>query len=723
MTADSARTAEVLLPLALGQAYSYLIPEDLTLALGDFVEVPLGSRSMLGCVWAFGQTTPEGRKLRALTRKCDAAPLIETHRKFVDWLAAYYLEPAGNVLRMVMRVPAALDDPKSHMAWVLGEVKPPKLTSQRARVLNVAAQGFAMKTSELAEAAGVGSSVVKALGQVGALKEVALPPHKRFSEPDLNAGGFTLNTDQQQAANMLRQVVATRSHKVVLLDGVTGSGKTEVYFEAMAASLAAGKQVLLLLPEIALTAQFIARVERRFSCEPAQWHSDLRPRERERVWRAVGSGEVKIVVGARSALFLPWAKLGLIVVDEEHENAYKQDEGVPYHARDMAVLYGTLGKFPVILSSATPSLESLVNVDRGRYAIVKLRDRHGRPELPETTLIDMTAEKLEPGQWLSQRLITETASTLQAGDQALLFLNRRGFAPLTLCRACGHRLNCPDCSAAMVEHRFRKQLVCHHCGHTEPTPKACPSCHEEGKLVAVGPGIERLAEETAKLFPDANIAILSSDLSRGQTLRETLRGVEDGTFNLVIGTQLVAKGHHFPHLTLVGVVDADLALESSDPRAGERTWALLAQVAGRSGRGTKPGHALVQTYLPQHPLMKALQRGDRDAYLEGEKKIREIAGLPPHGRLAGLVISGKEALETERFAKSIANLAPAAEGVQILGPAPAPIAIVRGRHRFRLLVKATRDVNLQAFLGAWLKDVKPKGSLNLQLDVDPYNFL
>lgn len=723
MTADSARTADVLLPLALGQAYSYLIPEGLTLEPGDFVEVPLGTRSMLGCVWTLGEAAPEGRKLRAVTRKCDAPPLSETHRKFVDWLAAYYLEPPGNVLRMVMRVPAALDDPKSQMAWVLGEVKPPKLTSQRTRVLDVAAQGFAMKTSELAEAAGVGASVVKALGTLGALKEVALPPHKRFAEPDLNAGGFALSTDQQQAAATLRQIVATRTHKVVLLDGVTGSGKTEVYFEAMAASLASGKQVLLLLPEIALTQQFILRVERRFGCEPAQWHSDLRPRDRERTWRAVGSGEARIVVGARSALFLPWAKLGLIVVDEEHENAYKQDEGVPYHARDMAVLYGTLGKFPVVLSSATPSLESLVNVDRGRYVILKLRDRHGRPELPETTLIDMTAEKLEAGQWLSQRLITETAATLQSGDQALLFLNRRGFAPLTLCRACGHRLNCPDCSAAMVEHRFRKQLVCHHCGHTEPTPKACPSCHEEGKLVSVGPGIERLAEEAAKLFPDANIAILSSDLSRGQSLRDTLHGVEDGTFNLVIGTQLVAKGHHFPHLTLVGVVDADLALESSDPRAGERTWALLAQVAGRSGRGTKPGRALVQTYLPQHPLMKALQRGDRDAYLEGEKKIREIAGLPPHGRLAGLVISGKDASETERFARMLANNAPAAEGVQVLGPAPAPIAMVRGRHRYRLLVKAKRDVNLQAFLGTWLKDVKPKGSLSLQLDVDPYNFL
>ena len=717
------RIAEVLLPLALGQAYSYAIPDHMELAAGDFVEVPLGPRSYLGCVWEVGQSFGTNMKLRAVTRRCDAPRLSETHRKFVEWLAAYYLEPKGNVLRMVMRVPAALDDPKLQMAWVLGEVTPAKLTPQRAKVLEVAGQGFAMKTSELAEAAGVGAGVVKALGVRGALKEVGLPPHAKFAEPDLNAGGFKLNTDQQAAAAAMRQMVAARAHKVMLLDGVTGSGKTEVYFEAMAAALAAGKQVLLLLPEIALTAPFIARVERRFGCEAAQWHSDLKPRERERVWRGVASGEARIVVGARSALFLPWVKLGLIVVDEEHESAYKQDEGVPYHARDMAVLYGTLGKFPVVLSSATPSLESLVNVDRGRYELVKLKDRHGRPELPETFLIDMTAEKLESGQWLSPRLVSEVAVALQAGDQALLFLNRRGFAPLTLCRVCGHRLNCPDCAAAMVEHRFRKQLQCHHCGHNEPVPKACPSCNTEGQLVPVGPGIERLAEEAQRLFPEARMAILSSDLARGQNLRDTLRGVEEGEFNLVLGTQLVAKGHHFPHLTLVGVVDADLALESSDPRAGERTWALLAQVAGRSGRGAKPGHALVQSYLPQHPLMKALVRGDRDSYLEGEKRIREIAGLPPHGRLAGIVISGKDANETFRFARDVASAAPAAEGVSVLGPAPAPIALVRGRHRVRLLVKATRDVNLQAFLGAWLKDIKPKGSLSLQLDVDPYNFL
>jgi primosomal protein N' (replication factor Y) len=580
-----------------------------------------------------------------------------------------------------------------------------------------------MRASELAEAAGVGTSVVKALAKDGALEAVALPALKRFPEPDLNAGGFTLSADQQAAASALRAVVAERQHKVMLLDGVTGSGKTEVYFEAMASALAQGGQVLLLLPEIALTQSFLTRVETRFGCEPAQWHSDVRPRERERVWRGVADGTARIVVGARSALFLPWKALKLIVVDEEHESAYKQDDGVPYHARDMAVLYGSIGKFPVVLSSATPSLETLVNVDRGRYGVVCLKDRHGRPELPEIGLIDMKRVSLEPGTWISTPLFEEVAKTLADGDQALLFLNRRGYAPLTLCRACGHRLECPNCAASLVEHRFRRQLMCHHCGHLEPMPQACPSCHTEGKMVPVGPGVERLAEEAAARFPDARIAILSSDLSRGTLLRDAIRDVAEGQYNLVIGTQLVAKGHHFPHLTLVGVVDADLALESSDPRGGERTWALMAQVAGRAGRGAKPGRALVQTYLPEHPLMQALKKGDRDSYLNQEKKIRENAGLPPYGRLAAIVVSGAEGAEVERFARNLGLIAPLADGITVLGPAAAPIAVVRGRHRWRFLVKAAREVNLQGFLRLWLKDVKPKGSLALQVDVDPYNFL
>ena len=721
--ADSTATVDVLLPLGVGGAYSYRVPAGMELAPGDYVIVPLGSRAVLGVVWARRDCPPEGVALRDVAERFDAPPLPETHRKFVDWLAAYYLEPPGNVLRMVLRVPAALGSAREQVAYRATGIEPRKLTAQRARVLEVAAEGFAQRASELARAAGVGVSVIKALVRDGALEEVALPADRPFAAPDLNAGVLPLSRDQQEAARALRAMVAVRGHKVMLLDGVTGSGKTEVYFEAMAAALAAGAQVLLLLPEIALTPPFLARVETRFGAAPAAWHSELRPRERERVWRGVAAGHAKIVVGARSALFLPWKKLGLVVVDEEHEGAYKQDEGVTYHARDMAVLYGAIGRFPVVLASATPSLESLVNADRGRYGVVHLKDRHGRPELPEISLIDMKAEKLEPGAWLSQPLTDRVTATLAAGDQALLFLNRRGYAPLTLCRACGHRLQCPNCTAALVEHRFRRQLMCHHCGHLEPLPRACPECGAEGKMTPVGPGIERLAEEAAARFPEARIAILSSDLARGAFLRDTLREVEKGEHNLVIGTQLVAKGHHFPHLTLVGVVDADLALETTDPRGPERTWALMAQVAGRAGRGKKPGRAFIQTYLPDHPLMQALRKGDRDTYLNQEMAIREAGALPPYGRLAALILSGNDAAETERFARGLGKVIPLTEHVTVLGPAPAPIALIRGRHRWRFLVKAGRDVNLQDFLRMWLKVVKPKGSLALQVDVDPYNFL
>jgi primosomal protein N' (replication factor Y) (superfamily II helicase) len=723
MPADSPKLVDVLLPLALPKPYTYEAPGGMALELGSYVAVPLGPRMAIGVVWGEGAPAADIKKLRRIEAVFDAPPMTEAHRKFVDWLADYYVEPKGNVLRMVLRVPAVFEPPRERAAYRATGADPKRMTPQRARVLEVAREGFAMKLAELAEASGVTTSVIKSLVKEGALEAVALPPFKPFAEPDLNAGGLKLSAEQRTAAEALRQIVALRAHKVALLDGVTGSGKTEVYFEAMAAALAQGHQVLLLLPEIALTHGFIKRVEARFCVEPARWHSDVRPRERERVWRGIADGTARIVVGARSALFLPWRNLKLIVVDEEHESAYKQDEGVPYHARDMAVLYGAIGKFPVVLSSATPSLESLVNAERGRYAHVTLKDRHGRRELPEISLIDMRKQKLEPATWLSPPFVAAIEQTLASGDQALLFLNRRGYAPLTICRLCGHRMDCDHCSASMVEHRFRRILMCHHCGHQAPIPKLCPRCQAPESLVPCGPGIERLAEEATRRFPEARLAILSSDLARGTYLQDTLREVERGEHDLVIGTQLVAKGHHFPHLTFVGVVDADLALESSDPRGAERTWALMAQVAGRAGRGEKPGRAMVQTHVPEHPLMQALEKGDREAYLAQEKLIRERAALPPYGRLASLIISGNHAAETESFVRDVARLAPAGEHVTVLGPAPAPIAVVRGRHRYRFLVRSPRDVDIQAFIREWLKDVKPKGSINLAIDVDPYNFL
>ena len=725
MATDSATgtIVEVLLPLALDSAYSYSVPEDMLLGEGDYVRVPLGPRQINGVVWAVAKSPPEGARLRDVAARYDVAPMPELHRRFINWLAQYYMQPPGQVLRMSLRAPGALEQPRHKVAYRASGTVPDRMTPQRQRILRTASEGPAMTARDLAEVAGVGTGVVRGLVDAGALEPVSLPTQQPFAKPDPMASRVELSRDQEAAAVQLRSAITRRSFSVHLLDGVTGSGKTEVYFEAMAAALAAGNQVLLLLPEIALTGQFLARVEERFGVPPAEWHSDVRPRERERVWRAVATGEARIVVGARSALFLPWKNPGLFVVDEEHEPAFKQDDGTRYHARDMAVVYGSLGNFPVVLASATPSLESLVNVDRKRYGYLTLESRHGRAELPETRLIDMRTDTPSSGHWLSETLVTAVNETLAAGDQALLFLNRRGYAPLTLCRTCGHRVECPNCSTWLVEHRFRRQLMCHHCGHIDQVPEACPYCKSEDALVPCGPGVERLAEEAVQRFPDARITILSSDLQRGQMLRDTLRDVTTGVYNLIIGTQLVAKGHHFPGLTLAGVVDADLALETSDPRAGERTWQLMAQVAGRAGRGDKPGRALIQTFMPDHPLMHALAAGDRSAFLDHEKQIRKAAGLPPYGRLVGLIISGKDPGETESFTRFVAARIPNASDVHVLGPAPAPLHMVRGRYRWRFLVKSNRDVDIQSFMSLWLAGVKTRGSLRLAVDIDPYSFM
>jgi len=721
---DRPNTVDVLLPYALAGCYSYSVPPHIEVAAGDFVHVPLGTRHTVGVVWADRPQPAADLKLRPIAARIELPPLPELTRRVIEWIAAYYLEPVGNILRLCLRVPGVFDARRETIGYVAGPVEPERLTPQRTRVLEVARQGVPLRASELAAEAAVGVGVVHGLARQGALRGVALSPFLPFAAPDPLGHRVALNPEQAGAAEQLRQAVAARSFSVTLIDGVTGSGKTEVYFEAMAAALSQGRQVLLLLPEIALTQSFLERVEQRFRAQPAEWHSGVRQRERERVWLGVASGAAKVVVGARSALFLPWRNLGLIVVDEEHEPAFKQEDGVRYHARDMAVVLGSLGRFPVVLASATPSLESLVNAGRQRYRHVILRHRHGvRKEIPSVELIDLRTAAPEPGRWLSPALVGAMQEAIAKGEQVLLFLNRRGYAPLTLCRACGHRIECPNCSAWLVEHRFKRQLLCHHCGHQQATATRCPACEAEGLLVPCGPGIERLAEEAAGLFPEAAMTLLSSDLNRGSLLKDALSDAAQGRYNLLIGTQLVAKGHHFPGLTLVGVVDGDLALETIDPRAGERTWQILAQVAGRAGRGERPGRALVQTHLPGHPLMQALAAGDRDRFLSHERRVREAALLPPFGRLAGIIGSARDAGEVERFMRALARRVPVSREVTVLGPAPAPMALVQGRHRWRFLVRAGREVNLQSFLSDWLKGVEPRGSLKLEVDVDPYSFL
>ena len=721
----SSRVVDVLVPVALDQAYSYRVPDGAELAPGDIVAVPMGARDCLGVVWA-NNLAPNPRlhnRLKDVDSKLDYPPLKPELRQFVDWVAQYTLASRGMVLRMALRM-GDLGPARQRVGVRLAGPQPVRMTAARARVLRALADGFTHVKGDAAREAGVSPGVIDGLIDEGTLESVVLPPEPlmRAPDPDFRKPDFSLG--QLAAADALRLTVNQGGYTVTLLDGVTGSGKTEVYFEAVAENIRRGHQTLILMPEIALTAGFLDRFAARFGVRPAEWHSQLPPRRRARTWEAVAQNEVQVVVGARSALFLPYADLGLIVVDEEHDPAYKQEDGAHYHARDMAVVRGSIAKFPVVLASATPSVESEVNARRGRYRRLHLPERFGGAHLPQIEAIDMRTEGPPRGRFISPKLAEAVQHVLERREQALLFLNRRGYAPLTLCRACGFRLQCPNCDAWLVDHRFKRRLVCHHCGFSTPPPAECPKCHATESFAPVGPGVERLEQEAAELFAGARILVLSSDLVESiERLRAELDDVAQGRFDIVIGTQLVAKGHHFPKLNLVGIVDADLGLGNGDPRAAERTFQLLHQVVGRAGREEGRGQGFMQTHQPDHPVMKALIMGDREAFYKNEIELRERTGYPPFGRLASLIVSANERHAAEGYGRTLASLAPKDEHVRVLGPAEAPIAVVRGRHRFRLLVKSPRVFDLSSYMRDWLSGApKPKGNLQLEVDIDPMSF-
>lgn len=726
----AARTqrVHVLLPLPLGAPYDYLDLTEEGLQIGDFVSVPLGRRVLAGVVWGLGPADPnaavEEAKLKPVLARLAVPAMPEVTRRFIAWIAEYACAEPGAVLRMAMSVPAALEPPQPRVGYALAGPPPDRMTPARHRVIAALADGPSRTAADLARFAGVSNSVVTGLIGSGTLGEVKLPPVENVPEPDWRHGGVTLTAEQQAVADALVGQVAGGGYGVTLLDGVTGAGKTEVYLEAVAAALEAGRQVVVMLPEIALTAPWLERFTRRFGVPPVAWHSDLRSSERRRHWRAVAEGRAKVVVGARSALFLPYADLGLIVVDEEHDPAFKQDDGVAYQARDMAVARAAMGKFPAVLVSATPSLESLVNVEWGRYQAQHLPNRIGAAVLPEITAIDMRKDAPARGDWLSPVLLEAMTETLEARQQTLLFLNRRGYAPLILCRTCGHRLGCPNCTAWLVEHRFRGRLICHHCGYSLPLPEVCPECGDEHSLASCGPGVERILEEVARHFPHARALVVASDTVHGPTAAEALfRAIAEGEYDIIVGTQIMAKGHHFPNLTLVGVVDADLGLNGGDLRAAERTYQLMNQVSGRAGRAAEPGRAFLQTYVPEHPVMQALISGERERFLEAEKDARRAEVMPPFGRLVALIVSGPDQEEAAAVAQRLARAAPSETDIAVYGPAPAPLALLRGRFRFRLLLKTARRINASAVARDWVAKVEAPRNVRVAIDVDPYSFM
>jgi len=725
-TPERPRAVPVMVPLPVPRPYSYMVPEGMHVEPGAIVQVPLGPRQVFGVVW--NENSDDGvdpKKLKSITAAFECPPLGPDMRAFLDWIAAYTLSPPGLVARMALRAPAAFDPEPMVEGLRLTDRRPERLTPARLRVMALAEEAPVWTRLGLAHAAGVSVSVVEGLNKQGVFETVFMSPPPVTALPDPDYAASALESDQRAAADELIAAVKKGGFGVSLIDGVTGSGKTEVYFEAIAETLRHGKQVLILLPEIAVTPAFLERFQNRFGAKPAEWHSDIAPRMREKVWRQAAEGQVRVVAGARSALFLPFEDLGLIIVDEEHDPAYKQEDRVFYNARDMAVVRGRISGFPVVLVSATPSVESRVNADQGRYTYLHLASRFGGAAMPDLHLVDMRRFPPARGGFLSPVMIKGIAQTMARKEQALLFLNRRGYAPLTLCRVCGHRFQCPNCSAWLVEHRFRGQLQCHHCGHQERSPESCPECGTFDHLASCGPGVERIAEEVERHFPDHRIIVLSSDIVMGvKRLRLELEAIARGEADIVIGTQLVAKGHNFPNMTLVGIVDADLGLANGDPRAAERTFQLLSQVTGRAGRFGLKSRGLIQTYQPAHPVMQAIVSGDPEAFYEREIIEREKALMPPFGRLASVIVSADSRADAETHARGLRQAAPQVSGISVLGPAEAPLALVRGRHRFRLLVHGKRGADMQAFVRSMVENgPKERGSVQVQLDIDPQSFL
>ncbi len=723
--AASAKRVPVLLPYPFPGPFDYRVPPGMEPRPGDVVLVPLNRREEIGVVWdtAADDGLPD-RKLKPVAGVIDTPPMRPALRQFVDWVASYTLSPPGEVMAMALRVLAPAMEPPA-TGWRRADPPPDaRITAARHKVLQSLVEREPRAAADLARAADVGAGVVRGMADAGLLIPAVLPVEPPFAIPDPEHPGQILAPDQEAAAASLRQAVAARAFSVTLLDGVTGSGKTEVYLEPVAECLRQGRQALVLLPEIALSSQWLERFERRFGVAPAVWHSDLTSRVRRVTWRAVAAGVAPVVVGARSALFLPFPDLGLVVIDEEHETAFKQEEGVVYHARDMAVVRARFCSAPAVLVSATPSLELLANVEAGRYHRITLPTRHGGAVLPSVAPVDMRATPPDRGRFLAPPLIAAIRDTLAHGEQAMLFLNRRGYAPLTLCRHCGHRMQCPNCTAWLVEHRVRRALQCHHCGHTVPIPEQCPACEAAHSLVPVGPGVERITEEAAALFPEARRLVMASDTLPGpDAAAAAAHAIEARMVDLIIGTQIVAKGWHFPHLTLVGVVDADLGLAGGDLRAAERTVQLLHQVAGRTGRAEAPGRVLLQTFSPEHPVMQALVEGNLAAFMAREAAQRRPGHWPPYGRLAALVVSADSAAAADALARDLSRVAPRGDGVEVLGPAPAPLAVLRGRHRRRLLLKTRRDVAVQPILREWLGKVAVTRGARVAVDVDPVSFL
>ena len=657
----------VLLPLPFNQTFQYLCNEDEKIELGDFILVPFKNKIVTGCIWEnkskLKKRLPK-KKIRNIEKKLNFSPLNKNNRDFIVWVSDYTMNNLGATLKLCLSIK----------------------------------QIFVKKKIEK-------------------IKE-------RFL--DLSSDKHLLTKEQLNAKQYIFNKINNKKFSTIVIDGVAGSGKTEVYFEAINKCLIQRKQVLVLLPEISMTTQWFDRFKKRFKIDPLLWHSDIKVSEKIKIWKSVIDGNSNIIVGARSSLFLPFKNLGLIIIDEEHDQSFKQEEGVIYNARDMAVVRAKISNIPIILCSATISIETKLNILEKKYEVVKLKERYGEAGLPEVKIIDLVETPPEKGMWLSEEVHNELKKTIESGNQALFFLNRRGFAPYVFCNSCYKKILCQNCDVGLVYHKKIDNLICHHCGYKsslENNKKNCKEFEKKCDLFLYGPGVEKIYEEIKKKDKNLNIEILTSDVMQKKGQGETiLRKFEREEINVIIGTQILAKGHHFPKLTLVVVVDADFGFIGGDLRAAEKTFQLLTQVSGRSGRSKLPGKVLIQSAMSDNLILKNIKEFDLNGFFLEELNIRKESGLPPFKKLCSLMLVSKNEKKLNDFCRKMKVNIEQSNEFEVLGPAPPFISYVRGKHRKRFIVRCSRNKNIQKFVSIWLKKLQIPFDLKISIDIDPYNF-
>jgi len=725
---------KVLIPNVVNAGYDYRLTKDAD--LGTFVGVRVMNRPYIGVVYGIGDSGLAPEKIKDVNEVFPRGLNI-TDLQWIQRMSEWTMMQPGAVLRLILNVPDAFAEPKMEQLYAYNFAdETQKMTENRQKVADAFSlnDNEPMSISDIQSIAKVSSAVVRAMITKDMLQPVAAREKNRpitYEYHDTNT--VELNDEQRAAADAIGNDIEKGGFSVTLLDGITGSGKTQVYFDAAWRAYSMGKSVLLMMPEIALTTQFIKRFEQRFGAPAVVWHSNLTAARRREIWRGVLNGEIKMLVGTRSALFLPWQNLGLVVVDEEHDSSYKQEDMGNYHGRDMAILRAKIAGFPIVLASATPAEETLNNVELGRYKHLILRSRFGGASLPTIETIDLRENKPENYKvksdavdeqtgHLSPKLCEEIEKTLSNKQQVLLFINRRGFAPIVQCKKCGWVATCSDCSVAMTYHKRLGKMLCHICGRTAPLMTKCPDCGFDVSMR--GAGLEKIEEEVLARFPNVKTALVSSDtmMSR-QSLERLVAQMESGELDIIIGTQILAKGHHFPNLTLVGVVDADMGLFGTDFRAAEHTFQQLFQVAGRAGRGELPGRVLMQTYQPDHPVLRAICAGNRDDFIKQDMAARRAAKMPPFGQLIALVIEGQKEAVLKKFCEDLRVAAPIVNGAKIMGPVMAQIYQVRNWYRMRFLIAGDVRAALQPLVKTWLARVKVPANIRVKIDVNPQNFM